>query len=869
MHSIAKYSVVPVGKTDINQLVDRLNNNSVVAYVGGGPTIAAKLPAWANLVGDSVGLLRNKFGPTNGHKPTPDRVEDLEDLRSIISFHQDGNLNLCAELIELHHMDTIGKYIIDTYGDKKLRSTSIHQEIARVPFSLVFTTNYDQLLENAYEEDVRPLTWQSGEELFRNLRQNEFSIVKLHGCVSDPQSIILTKSQYFKSFKPQAIQTALEHLFSFKTLLFIGSSLRDPNLHQVIKRSRSALGAESYGPHYAIMFDDEVDNAYCNYLWDMYKIAVILCKKPVGATSSEWHTEAVSSVLKDISGKATLTAYNNHRSPNLISSDFHLKEAASDILEEVLERTGSISGFVVYSYDVKLQQLSIASAKVKKGSEYVHLSEATKPTLGQMSKRIGPDSPISNLFLQSYNRYVPYYISDIKHPSKKGSISAPQYDYKPICPNVRSVLLCPVRSDGELVGFLVIESRNLDTYTKDHKKAILVAAQLAGAAFSEYEHRKVSTKGIESHLDKVENFFELMDKNRQLSRLDMSYILYEVDYNKGTLTAHVDERKYPPDPSTDPFVYHFKDQSLATETLRRQQKIFIKNVRAALELDDPIINEKGIKRFNIKGSVLSFPIRIDGRISSILVAWSGSGNPELKKLSPRIQRLSHLIVNDPDRNTNRKLIDRCSLRFLERLNIKLRQHDNGRPWEMANLLDPDFRNSTLDEILSTLTENSCGLQRVRLWEHIEEAEMFECIYSYCSAESLNSNDPIRGRYRGEKMFSSDIYSQHSVRRAATDPHTRFQHIKMFNKPDLIGSRLHKDPNGFWFVAPIVSRDKTPRLLGYIAADNHCMIDGKPTDSRPVERKEQFQQYALDHVADLLVDTMRIMRLERVNGKATT
>ena len=263
LHSVPPYEFI---YSDIEQLVEKIIDESVVAYLGGGASIAAGMPRWEDLVDEIIKLLK--------------AIPEVEkSLRSITDLYEAGALPLCAELIEILSRPEVRNCIVEEYKNYSKEATPIHQEISRIPFSFVFSTNYDRSLESVYPEHTPVFTWREGNELFANLKDNAFSLVKMHGTVGEEDSIILTKSQYYKSDESRVLQEALEYLFSFKTVLFIGSSLKDPNLQRILKHTRLKHGDHHFGPHYAIMFDDEVDRLYCDYLWEDYNIAVICAKR--------------------------------------------------------------------------------------------------------------------------------------------------------------------------------------------------------------------------------------------------------------------------------------------------------------------------------------------------------------------------------------------------------------------------------------------------------------------------------------------------------------------------------------------------------------------------------------------------------------
>lgn len=95
----------------------------------------------------------------------------------------------------------------------------------------IITTNYDTLLQKIFH-DYEPIV---GQQI---LKYNTFSIgeiFKIHGCVSDPKSLILTRNDYDEFAKKKKYLSAkLLTFFAEHPLLFIGYSASDPNIRSIL-----------------------------------------------------------------------------------------------------------------------------------------------------------------------------------------------------------------------------------------------------------------------------------------------------------------------------------------------------------------------------------------------------------------------------------------------------------------------------------------------------------------------------------------------------------------------------------------------------------------------------------------------------------
>lgn len=113
-----------------------------------------------------------------------------------------------------------------------------HALLAGLPVGEVVTTNYDTLFEAASRAAGRPpavLPYESA-------AAGERWLLKLHGCVSRPLDIVLTRSDYLRyNERRAALQGIVQALLIRRHMLFVGFSLTDENFHRVIHDVRNAV----------------------------------------------------------------------------------------------------------------------------------------------------------------------------------------------------------------------------------------------------------------------------------------------------------------------------------------------------------------------------------------------------------------------------------------------------------------------------------------------------------------------------------------------------------------------------------------------------------------------------------------------------
>lgn len=123
----------------------------------------------------------------------------------------------------------------DSLHIRTARPGSAHIEFAKLPFVQVLTTNFDFLLERAYDTCGKPYLPVVDEDLlpFRPVG-NEVRLIKMHGDLHHPNSLVITEEDYAKyQTRRERIFQEIIHLMVHHSLLFIGYSIDDPDFQQI------------------------------------------------------------------------------------------------------------------------------------------------------------------------------------------------------------------------------------------------------------------------------------------------------------------------------------------------------------------------------------------------------------------------------------------------------------------------------------------------------------------------------------------------------------------------------------------------------------------------------------------------------------
>ncbi len=199
-----------------------------------------------------------------------------------------------AERVEvLFGRPELDNLLLDCIKDRDYLPSCLHKKLLSLPWSDIFTTNYDTLLERANEEiserTFRVVT--TKEDLLGSAGKPR--IVKLHGSFPSSRPFIITAEDYrtypqkFAPFVNTVQQSLLEN-----TLCLIGFSGDDPNFQKWVGWIRDNLGRENMPKIYYLQHD-HISSADRKMLEHNNIIPIDLSLEFHGKTPSEIYLKAL------------------------------------------------------------------------------------------------------------------------------------------------------------------------------------------------------------------------------------------------------------------------------------------------------------------------------------------------------------------------------------------------------------------------------------------------------------------------------------------------------------------------------------------------------------------------------------------------
>lgn len=214
------------------RFADALDRRSASLFVGAGLSIAAGYPDWGSLL---VGIAK-EIGLD---------IKKEWDLPAVAQFYVNkANANRAE----------VTQHLVNTFKSRPRAVPANHRILARLPFDHIWTQNYDETIELAWEQASKRLDVKSrNNDLTTSYRDADAVLYKMHGTVSQPDDTILTKDDYdMYARKRSGFLRILESQLITHTFLFLGLSFTDPNLNYLMSAIRDAFTTAAR-THYTIL----------------------------------------------------------------------------------------------------------------------------------------------------------------------------------------------------------------------------------------------------------------------------------------------------------------------------------------------------------------------------------------------------------------------------------------------------------------------------------------------------------------------------------------------------------------------------------------------------------------------------------------
>ena len=261
------------------EIVNAINTNSLVVFVGAGLSGLFNLPLWNQLSLQMLdGIHEEKIDGKRiiSHSTRNSLRSESSDPRRLLSII----FEMCDDK-SLFYSHLKSKLSINTNGNAS-NGTSIEDRLEK-PRQLVrilerwnssvITTNYDTILDELLGYTV----FDSGNDVI--VPEGGFSkpyLVHIHGSIKKPEKMIITVSQYYQMYHGsgewEPTRDFLKKVFGTSTILFIGYGMRDYELLEYAQSSGRKNAYFLLEPHTKL---DEVVVEPLKHYYDSVNIRMI------------------------------------------------------------------------------------------------------------------------------------------------------------------------------------------------------------------------------------------------------------------------------------------------------------------------------------------------------------------------------------------------------------------------------------------------------------------------------------------------------------------------------------------------------------------------------------------------------------------
>lgn len=241
------------------------NNEFPILFIGSGISrrYLEKFPSWLELLeelwneysnGDFYLFLKKLEDDLSGDdfdKSFESNIKVASELEKIINkkfVNQEITVdNLNSKKAYLNKISPFKQILVNKFSKYKVKSAMSFEldslKNMLLKSQVIFTTNYDTFLEDIFNkntnENIKKYIGQKG---FFQKTTEYAEIYKLHGCVKDVNSLIMTEEDYKIFDKNSVLITAkIISMLLNSPIIFLGYSITDRNIRRIIKDFSASL----------------------------------------------------------------------------------------------------------------------------------------------------------------------------------------------------------------------------------------------------------------------------------------------------------------------------------------------------------------------------------------------------------------------------------------------------------------------------------------------------------------------------------------------------------------------------------------------------------------------------------------------------
>lgn len=223
----ANFNPIPNVPPEVEQAAQ---SGELVVFVGAGISRLIKCPSWEG------------FADAVLHQLVPDPI-DYYQLAQIQSIPDPKKRLSIAQILSQESGKKIDYHRV---LEGKPEPVNVYTHLNA--FNSVFvTTNYEKYLQPLSRAAESENGWRvyGRENLLSAHLDVNGNVIHLHGCIDDPDGMVVTTRQYLEHYSSKEVQDFLEFLFNRKTVLFLGYGMDETEILEYILRRGGSRSGEA------------------------------------------------------------------------------------------------------------------------------------------------------------------------------------------------------------------------------------------------------------------------------------------------------------------------------------------------------------------------------------------------------------------------------------------------------------------------------------------------------------------------------------------------------------------------------------------------------------------------------------------------
>lgn len=247
----------------IGQLKKKYQEKKIIPFIGAGLSIPFNLKPWPDLINELKESLLDQ------------RYWDAVDFDLAEKNYQEAieSIKKYGHISDQPIQEKISEDYCLRKADAEVFIDNNYIDLNKSNFKVYLTTNYDRLLDDYLPEvnGFKALTEYTSSipRLFENTKEKY--LFHIHGCVSNPDSIVISSEKYNSVYSNQRFDSYMRAFSSNYSFLFLGFSFDDVFVQELVKNHKYFF----QGTHYMITNSDSIDSRTKDNLSKEYGIQII------------------------------------------------------------------------------------------------------------------------------------------------------------------------------------------------------------------------------------------------------------------------------------------------------------------------------------------------------------------------------------------------------------------------------------------------------------------------------------------------------------------------------------------------------------------------------------------------------------------